>query len=241
MVAKKDPKDKFKRITFTASPVLEKNVIEKAKAEKRTISGVIVELLEKWLSDEPIHTDITNTNLTLPTPPTVDIESLKKEILSEVMKEISTKEKENKTLEPVQSTSIHTDMNQCESITETPTSPDNDVTHIEVSPIEEESIPKRYEAVNTGKPDQKEREKLSDDIRQFMIEFSPIIKARQIETGEKNKRKIQKELFGFTDSEVSQIVKPDYSLSRKQYNKYMALMAEARKKYESVHTDMNTT
>ena len=239
MVAKKDIL--YSRLTFTINPEIEKRVREKVEAEKRTISGVIVSLLEKWLSDEPIHTDVTDMNQSLPLPPIVDIELMKREILSEVMKEISTKEKENKTVEPVQSVLVHTDMNQCESITEAPTSPDNDVTHTKVSPKEETSIPKRYEPVNTGKPDQKEREKLSDDIKKFMIEFSPIITAQKAETGEKNKRKIQKELFGFTDSEVSQMVKSDYSMTWKQYNKYMALMAEARKKYESVHTDMNTT
>lgn len=139
MVAKKDPKDKFKRITFTASPVLEKNVIEKAKAEKRTISGVIVELLEKWLSDEPIHTDVTDMNQSLPLPPIVDIERMKAEILSEVMKEISTKEKENETVEPVQSALVHTDMNQCESITEAPIPAERDESHTNI-PMKEESI-----------------------------------------------------------------------------------------------------
>lgn len=148
MVAKKDIL--YSRLTFTINPETEKRVREKVEAEKRTISGVIVELLEKWLSDEPIHTDITNTNLSLPTPPTVDIEQLKAEILSEVMKEISTKEKENKTLEPVQSALVHTDMNQCESITEAPTSPDNDVTHTNIPPKEETSIPKRYEKGEPG-------------------------------------------------------------------------------------------
>jgi len=239
MVAKKEIRDS--RLTFTINPEIEKRFREKVEAEKRTISGVIVSLLEKWLSDEPIHTDVTDMNQSLPLPPIVDIERMKAEILSEVLKEISTEREKKETLEPVQSPLIHTDMNQCESITEAPTSPDNDVTHTNIPPKEETSIPKRYEAVNTGKPDQKEREKLSDDIRQFMKEFSPIITARKAETGEKNKRKIQKELFGFTDSEVSQIVKPDYSLSRNKYTEYYELMTEARKKYESVHTDMNTT
>ena len=148
MVAKKEIKDS--RLTFTINPEIEKRVREKVEAEKRTISGVIVELLEKWLSDEPIHTDITNTNLSLPTPPTVDIEQLKAEILSEVMKEISTKEKENKTLEPVQSALVHTDMNQCESITEAPTSPEVIDTHTIIPVKEEKAIPKRYEKGEPG-------------------------------------------------------------------------------------------
>jgi hypothetical protein len=238
MVAKKEIRDS--RLTFTIKPEIEKRVREKVESEKRTLSGVIVSLLEKWLSDEPIHTDVTDMNQSLPLPPIVDIERMKAEILSEVMKEISTEREKKETLEPVQSPLIHTDMNQCESITEAPIPVEREESHI-IIPVKEEPIPERYEAVNTGKPDQKEREKLSDDIKKFMIEFSPIITARKAETGEKNKRKIQKELFGFTDSEVSQMVKSDYSMTWKQYNKYMALMAEARKKYESVHTDMNTT
>ena len=166
MVAKKDPKDKFKRITFTASPVLEKKVIEKAKAENRPLSGVIVELLEKWLSDEPIHTDITNTNLSLPSPPTVDIERMKAEILSEVMKEISTEREKKETLEPVQSPLIHTDMNQCESITEAPTSPDNDVTHTNIPPKEETSIPVECEDVKI-----KITPSMRDEITSHIIEM----------------------------------------------------------------------
>lgn len=145
MVAKKEIKDS--RLTFTINPETEKRVREKVKAEKRTISGVIVELLKEWLSDEPIHTDVTDMNQSLPLPPIVDIERMKAEILSEVMKEISTKEKENKTLEPVQSALVHTDMNQCESITEAPTSPDNDVTHTNIPPKEETSIPVECEDV----------------------------------------------------------------------------------------------
>jgi hypothetical protein len=144
MVAKKEIRDS--RLTFTINPEIEKRVREKVEAEKRTISGVIVSLLEKWLSGEPIHTDVTDMNHSLPLPPPVDIEQLKKDILEELKKEISTGKKE----EPVQSALVHTDMNQCESITEAPTSPDNDVTHIEVSPKEETSIPKRYEKGEPG-------------------------------------------------------------------------------------------
>ena len=58
MVAKKEIRDS--RLTFTINPEIEKRVREKVEAEKRTISGVIVSLLEKWLSDEPIHTDVTD-------------------------------------------------------------------------------------------------------------------------------------------------------------------------------------
>ncbi len=238
MVAKKEIKDS--RLTFTINPKIEKKVREKVNAKKRTLSGVIVELLEKWLSDEQIHTDVTDMNQSNPLPPIVDIESLKRDILEELKKEISTEGKGIKTLEPVQSTLVHTDITGMNQSIEAPIPAERNESHTNI-PVKKEPIPEGYEAVNTGKPDQTEREKLSSDIRQFMKEFSPIIKARQTETGEKNKRKIQKDLFGFTDSEVSQIVKLDYSLSRNKYTEYYELMTEARKKYESVHTDMNTT
>lgn len=148
MVAKKEIRDS--RLTFTINPEIEKRVREKVESEKRTLSGVIVSLLEKWLSDEPIHTDVTDMNQSLPLPPIVDIERMKAEILSEVMKEISTKEKENKPVEPVQSALVHTDMNQCESITEAPTSPEVIDTHTIIPVKEEKAIPKRYEKGEPG-------------------------------------------------------------------------------------------
>lgn len=167
MVAKKDPKDKFKRITFTASPVLEKKVIEKAKAENRPLSGVIVELLEKWLSDEPIHTDITNTNLSLPSPPTVDIlEELKRDILEELKREISTEREKKETLEPVQSTLVHTDITDMNQSIEAPTSPDNDVTHTNIPPKEETSIPVECEDVKI-----KITPSMRDEITSHIIEM----------------------------------------------------------------------
>ena len=148
MVAKKAIRDS--RLTFTINPEIEKRFREKVEAEKRTISGVIVSLLEKWLSDEPIHTDVTDMNHSLPLPPPVDIEQLKKDILEELKKEISTEREKKETLEPVQSPLIHTDMNQCESITEAPRSPDNTITHTNIPPKEETSIPKRYEKGEPG-------------------------------------------------------------------------------------------
>ena len=137
MVAKKEIRDS--RLTFTINPEIEKRFREKVEAEKRTLSGVIVGLLEKWLSDEPIHTDVTDMNQSLPLPPIVDIEQLKKDILEELKKEISTEEKENKPIEPVQSPLIHTDMNQCESITEAPIPVEREESHTNI-PVKEESI-----------------------------------------------------------------------------------------------------
>ena len=164
MVAKKDIL--YNRLTFTINPKIEKRFREKVEAEKRTISGVIVELLEKWLSDEPIHTDVTDMNQSIPLPPIVDIEQIKRDIIEELKKEISTKEKENKTLEPVQSVLVHTDMNQCESITEAPTSPDNDVTHTNIPPKEETSIPAECEDVKI-----KITPSMRDEITSHIIEM----------------------------------------------------------------------
>lgn len=239
MVAKKDPKDKFKRITFTASPVLEKNVIEKAKAEKRTISGVIVELLEKWLSGEPIHTDVTDTNLS--TPPTVDIESLKRDILEELKKEISTEEKVNKTPEPVQSTLIHTDITDMNQSIEAPIPVEREESHTNI-PVKEESIPERYEAVNTGKLIPDEKITLANMIDKFVEDFNPVTDAYMKDNGipGKDRRKAMKALYGFDNANNSSF-RNNGSLSRDKYNEYIQKMAEARKKYESVHTDMNTT
>ena len=236
MVAKKEIRDS--RLTFTINPEIEKRFREKVEAEKRTISGVIVSLLEKWLSDEPIHTDVTDMNHSLPLPPIVDIERMKAEVFSEVMKAISTMKKE----EPVQSALVHTDMNQCESITEAPTSPDNDVTHTNIPPKEETSIPKRYEAVNTGKLTPDEKITLANMIDQFVEDFNPVTDAYMKENGipGKDRRKAMKALYGFDNANNSSF-RNNGSLSRDKYNEYIQKMAEARKKYESVHTDMNTT
>lgn len=211
MVAKKEIKDS--RLTFTINPEIEKRFREKVEAEKRTISGVIVSLLEKWLSDEPIHTDVTNTNQSLPSPPTVDIELMKREILEELKREISTKEKENKTLEPVQSTLIHTDMNQCESITEAPTSPDNDVTHIEVSPIEEKAIPAECEDVKI-----KITPSMRDEITSHIIEMEKTMSLSEMAR-----------LTGITHQKLSDLKKDEThkkspkTILKSDYDKIMSL------------------
>ena len=212
MVAKKDIL--YSRLTFTINPEIEKRVREKVEAEKRTISGVIVSLLEKWLSDEPIHTDVTDMNQSLPLPPIVDIELMKREILSEVMKEISTKEKENKTVEPVQSVLVHTDMNQCESITEAPTSPDNDVTHTNIPPKEETSIPVECEDVKI-----KITPSMRDEITSHIIEME---KTRSLSE--------MARLTGITHQKLSALKKDEThkkspkTILKSDYDKIMSLL-----------------
>jgi hypothetical protein len=50
MVAKKSELDKYVRVAFTMEPELHSSVIEKIKAEKATLSGVISALLSAWVS-----------------------------------------------------------------------------------------------------------------------------------------------------------------------------------------------
>lgn len=223
MVHKKLVKDS--RITFTIRPDIEKKVRAKVTKEKETLSGVIGALLEGWLSGAPLpgrrEEPITSSSSS------VDIELMKREILEELKKEISTGERGVKAPGPVQSSLVHTGMNQ--SI-EAPTSPDNDENHTFIPPEKDTAPSKGYEGGQTEKPTQEERENLSDDIKKFMIEFSPIIKEKQAEKGIK-KRDAEKELFGFNDSEVSTMKEAEYSMTWKQYTKYQTLMAEARKKY----------
>ena len=50
MVAKKSESDKYVRVAFTLEPELHSSVIEKVKAEKATLSGLISTLLYGWVS-----------------------------------------------------------------------------------------------------------------------------------------------------------------------------------------------
>jgi hypothetical protein len=54
MVAKKSESDKYVRVAFTMEPELHSSVIEKVKAEKATLSGLISSLLAVWASGRPI-------------------------------------------------------------------------------------------------------------------------------------------------------------------------------------------
>mgnify|MGYP001269051893 CR=1 FL=1 len=214
---KKDIRDS--RITFTINPSIEKKVREKVKSLDKTLSGVIVSLLEGWLSDESIHTDTNRA------PQSVDIEQLKKEILAELRNGISTPEKKGK---EQQSVLVHTDTNQ---FIEAPTSTEVIESHAFIPLEREPATSNRYEAVKMGKPSQSEREELCNSIKRFKEEFRPVIDTYRIEHELKDARKAMKALFGFTDSEVSQMTKSDYSLTRSKLNEYYTMIAEARQKF----------
>lgn len=140
---KKPDGEKFKIFTATMHPDLYARLETIADEERISKSAIISKAFESWLSGN-ITTNSTIAGEVVSSPSPVDIEAVKAEIFSEVMKAISTVKKE----EPVQTTITTNSDNSIN--TEAPTSPDNDVTHTEVSPKEETSIPKRYEKGEPG-------------------------------------------------------------------------------------------
>lgn len=228
MVHKKLVRDS--RITFTIRPDIEKKVRAKVTKEKETLSGVIVSLLEGWLSGAPLP-GRDGEPVTSPSPPPVDIEQLKKDIMAELRKEISTEQRREKAPGPVQLSLIHTDMIDMNQSIEAPTSPDKGESHTFIPPEKDTAPSKGYGVVNMGNPTQEEREKLSDDIVSFKADYQNLIDSYRKEHGLKSGRESMKILFGFSDSEVSTMKKVDASLTRKKYLEYQTLMAEARKKY----------
>lgn len=140
---KKPDGEKFKIFTATMHPDLYARLETIADEERISKSAIISKAFESWLSGN-ITTNSTIAGEVVSSPSPVDIEAVKAEIFSEVMKELSTVKKE----EPVQTTITTNSDNSIN--TEAPASPDNDVTHIEVSPIEEKAIPKRYEKGEPG-------------------------------------------------------------------------------------------
>lgn len=140
---KKPDGEKFKIFTATMHPDLYARLETIADEERISKSAIISKAFESWLSGN-ITTNSTIAGEVVSSPPPVDIEAVKAEIFSEVMKAISTVKKE----EPVQTTITTNSDNSIN--TEAPTSPDNTITHTNIPPKEETSIPKRYEKGEPG-------------------------------------------------------------------------------------------
>lgn len=176
---KKPDGEKFKIFTATMHPDLYARLETIADEERISKSAIISKAFESWLSGN-ITTNSTIAGEVVSPPSPVDIEAVKAEIFSEVMKAISTVKKE----EPVQTTITTNSDNSIN--TEAPTSPDNDVTHTEVSPKEETSIPKRYEKGEPGY------------ITQLVFDFKAWMKDNRL--NEKSFKKI----YGFDVSKLKQ-------------------------------------
>lgn len=137
---KKPDGEKFKIFTATMHPDLYARLETIADEERISKSAIISKAFESWLSGN-IATNSTIAGEVVSSSSPVDIEAVKAEILSEVLKELSTVKKD----EPIQTT-ITTNSDNIIHV-EAPTSPDNDVTHTNIPPIEETSIPVECEDV----------------------------------------------------------------------------------------------
>lgn len=137
---KKPDGEKFKIFTATMHPDLYARLETIADEERISKSAIISKAFESWLSGN-ITTNSTIAGEVVSSPPPVDIEAVKAEIFSEVMKAISTVKKE----EPVQTTITTNSDNSIN--TEASTSPDNTITHTIIPPKEETSIPAECENV----------------------------------------------------------------------------------------------
>jgi hypothetical protein len=135
---KKPDGEKFKIFTATMRPDLYARLETIADEERISKSAIISKAFESWLSGN-VTTNSTIAGEVVSPPSPVDIERMKAEILSEVMKELSTVKKE----EPVQTTITTNSDNSIN--TEAPRSPDNTITHTNIPP-ETQDLTETYEA-----------------------------------------------------------------------------------------------